>query len=311
MKPRIIFFGTPEFACRILQELIDEGQNIAAAVSQPDKPVGRKHRIEMTPGHRMAEENGIPVLQPEKLRDAADEIRALKPDLILTCAYGQFIPESILKIPSLGCLNVHPSLLPRYRGGAPVHRAILNGDTETGVCLMEMVRAMDAGRVYACVKTPILPDMTTMELNLVLEDIAAKMLREYLPLYLEGKLPGVPQDESAVVLAPNISREEEMVHFAQEDVNAAYNRIRALIDWPVSYGMIEGKRIKFHAARKIECSAAEKPGEVIGFKDGAMVIACRGGYLMIHELQPEGKSRMKASDFANGAGRQLVGKVFE
>ncbi len=311
MKPRIIFFGTPKFACAILQELIDEKQNIVAVVSQPDKPVGRKKVIEKTPVHQLAEENGIPVVQPAKLRSETESVLAYEPDLIITCAYGQFVPESILKAPRYGCLNIHPSLLPKYRGGAPVHRAVMNGDAETGVCLMEMVKAMDAGAVYACCRTPITPDMTTEELNLVLEKDAAALLRENLPLYLEGKLTPQEQDESQVVLAPNISREEEFVRFAEEDVHTAYNHIRALIDWPIACGTIGGKRIKFYRARMEECVHDQAPGTVTGFEEGAMKIAAKGGYIKVLELQMEGKNRMKASDFANGAGRGLIGKAFD
>ena len=311
MKPRIIFFGTSQFACRILQELIDEGQNIAAVVSQPDKPVGRRHTIEKTPVHALAEQYGIPVIQPVKLRAEADSILALEPELIVTCAYGQFVPEIILNAPKYGCLNVHPSLLPKYRGGAPVHRAVMNGDKETGVCLMQMVKAMDAGKVYACCRREILPDMTTEELNLVLEEDAALLLRENLPLYLEGKLPGTEQDEAGVVLAPNISREDEMVRFAEEDVHQAYNHIRALIDWPISYGVVNGKRIKFYRARKEEAAHSCETGTVTGFENGGMRIACKGGFVDILELQMEGKNRMSADAFANGAGRSLIGKQFE
>ncbi len=308
---RIMFFGTPVFACSILEMLMREKYNIVAAVCQPDRPVGRKHIIQATPVHAMAEENNIPVLQPEKLKDEADLIQSYEPDLIITCAYGQFIPTKILKMPKYGCLNIHPSLLPKYRGGAPVHHAVMNGDTETGVCLMEMVKEMDAGKVYARCVVPIGEDMTTEELNLELEKAAAQLLKENLPKYLRGELPGEEQDENGVVIARNISREEEQVHFSEEDVCQAYNHIRALIDWPVSYGMIEGKRVKFFKARKEIKEVSAEPGEVLGFRNGAMEIACKGGIVRIQELQPEGKSRMTADAFANGAGRALVGKKFD
>ena len=169
-SPRIVFFGTPEFACTVLQALIDEEYNIVAAVSQPDKPVGRKHIIESTPVHALAEKYGIPVVQPDKLRQQADEVLAYDPELIVTCAYGQIIPQTILEYPRLGCVNIHPSLLPKYRGGAPIHHAVLNGDEKTGVCLMEMVNKMDAGRVYACHEVMIGEDMTTAELEEILKE---------------------------------------------------------------------------------------------------------------------------------------------
>lgn len=310
-KPRIVFFGTPEFACTVLQALIDEGHQVVAAVSQPDRPVGRKHLIVRTPVHALAEENGIPVLQPEKLRDEADAVLAYDPELIVTCAYGQIVPESILKYPRLGCVNIHPSLLPKYRGGAPIHHAVLNGDDRTGVCLMEMVKKMDAGRVFACHEVKIGEDMTSEELDLKLKEESIRIIREELPRYIAGELEGIEQDEEKVVFAPNISREMEQVHFQEEDVNTAYNHIRALIDWPISYGMLEGKRIKFYKARKEIREHSHVPGEVLGFAEGAMEIAAKGGIIKIYELQPEGKKRMSADQFANGAGRGLNGKVFE
>ncbi len=308
---RIMFFGTPEFACCILQALIDEKYNVIAVVSQPDKPVGRKHRIEPTPVHALAAKYGIDVLQPEKLRDDMDQILAYQPDLIVTCAYGQFVPVKILEAPRLGCVNIHPSLLPKYRGGAPIHHAILNGDKETGVCLMEMVKAMDAGRVWARTVLPIGDDETQAELSARLETASVQLLKEALPKYIAGELEGEPQDEAGVVIAPNIPRELEKVSFQEEDLTKIYNHIRALIDWPVSYGVVDGKRMKFYRVRKQETEHQAQIGEVLGFEKGAMKVACRGGILLVQELQPEGKKRMDAQSFANGAGRELIGKVFE
>ncbi len=308
---KIVFIGTPEFACAILRALKENDYNVIAVVSQPDKPVGRKHILEKTPVHALADEYGIPVLQPVNMRKEADSIIALGADLIITCAYGQFVPEKILKAPEYGCLNIHPSLLPKYRGGAPVHRAVWNGDTVTGVCLMEMVKEMDAGKVYARCETPIDPDDTTETLNLKLERDACELMLKSLPAYFNGELEGVPQDTEGVVLAPNISKEDEQIHFAQEDVHQAYNHLRALIDWPVSYGLIGGKRVKFYRAEKKVCDITEKPGTVLGFNKKAMEIACTGGILRILELQMEGKSKMSAEAFANGAGRSLTGKIFE
>lgn len=308
---RIIFIGTPEFACPILQTLVDEGYNVVAAVCQPDRPTGRKQVITPTPVHALADKLNIPVLQPEKLRAEYQSVLDYEPDLIVTAAYGQIVPEVILKAPRYGCLNIHPSLLPKYRGGAPIHHAVWAGDEKTGVCLMEMVKAMDAGRVYARTEVPIGPDETTSEMYEKLQEASCALVKESLPLYLEGKLEGEPQDESKVVLARNISKEDEMVHFADEDIHQVYNHIRALTDWPLAYGMLDGKRMKFIKVRKQVCETEETPGTVLGFRDHAMEIACRGGILRVLELQPEGKSRMSADAFANGAGRNIPGHVFE
>ncbi len=308
---RIVFLGTPNFARGILESLILNHYNVVGVISQPDKPVGRKHEIKPTPVKELALENNIPVFQPIKLREESHVVIDLQPDLIVTCAYGQIVPDDILQTPKYGCLNIHPSLLPKYRGGAPIQRAIWNGDTETGVCLMEMVKKMDAGRVFARVVHPIHPDITSSELFDELEQVSRKLLIDNLPLYLEGKLEGIKQDEDKVVIARNIAKEEEQVHFSKENVHEVYNHIRALIDAPIAYGMIEGKRMKFYEARMEEKEVNTPSGTIVAFEEGAMIVSCTGGLLKVYELQLEGKSKMKAKDFANGAGRQLVGKRFE
>lgn len=310
-NPRIVFFGTPAFAAGMLKVLIDEKYQVVLAVTQPDKPVGRKKIIQRTPVAALADESGIDVLQPVRLSAQADEILAYQPDLIVTCAYGQFVPTKILDAPALGSLNVHPSLLPKYRGGAPIQRAIMNGDEKTGVCLMEMIKQMDAGRVFARTETAIDPDETGSALFDRLERISAELLRKSLPLYLQGKLEGVPQPEAGVVLAPNIAREEELVSFEKENLETLYNHMRALIEEPYAYGIINGRRLKFCKVRKHACNVPEKPGTVAGFENHAMKIAAEGGYILVYEMQLEGKSRMNADAFANGAGRGLINAVFE
>lgn len=310
-KPRIIFFGTPEFAVSLLQTLLNMQCNVVAAVSQPDRPVGRKHILTPTPIHALCIENHIPCLQPEKLSLQKDDILSYQPELIVTCAYGQFVPTSILSYPRLGCLNIHPSLLPKYRGGAPIHHAIMNGDKVTGVSLMEMVKEMDAGRVYAQVKLPIGEDETQSELSQRLNDASCQLLRDNLQDYIDGKLPGVPQDENLVTIGYNISREEEEVHFASEDIDTLYNHIRGLIDWPVAYGMLENKRVKFYKVRKEKKFIKELPGTVLGFQNHAMHIACINGILKVYELQMEGKKKMDADAFKNGYAQEVCGKVFE
>ncbi len=308
---RIVFFGTPIFACSILQTLIDDAYNVVAVVSQPDKPQGRKKQLVETPVKQLAKKYGIDVVQPERLSKQAEEVLAYKPDLIVTCAYGQMVPSSILDAPKYGCLNIHPSLLPKYRGGAPVHHAIMNGDEMTGVCLMEMVKAMDAGDVFARCFTPIDPDETTETLNEKLKKDACKLLHDSLPLYLDGKLEREVQDESQVVIARNISREEEFVSFAKEDLHTLYNHIRALIDWPIAYGIVDENRMKFYKVRIEEKEVHEQAGTILGFEKDAMLVACKGGILKVYDLQIAGKKRMDASAFANGAGRNLIGHVFE
>lgn len=310
-KPRIVFFGTPEFACVILQTLIDEKQNVVAVVSQPDRPVGRKHIIQPTPVHALANQYGIPTVAPEKLSADIDCVLQYKPDLIITCAYGQFVPTSILNVPRLGCLNIHPSLLPKYRGGAPIHHAIMHGDNETGVSLMEMTKAMDAGKVYAQTHLSIGEDETMEELNIRLEESSKDLIRDFLPKYIAGELPGIEQDPNLVTFGYNITKEEEKVSFQTEELPSLYNHIRGLINWPVAYGLVDGKRMKFLKVRKEELNSSKQPGTILGFEEDYMQIACIGGILKVYELQPEGKGKMDAKAYANGAGRNMIGKIFD
>ena len=310
-QTRIIFFGTTEFASGILQTLIDEGYNVVAVVSQPDKPVGRKHTIQMTPTHALADQYQIPVIQPDLLKEHVDDVLRYEPELILTCAYGQFVPVRILEYPRFGCINVHPSLLPKYRGGAPIHHAVMDGETETGVSLIQMTKAMDAGDIYARVTTPLGKDETMAELNERLLVLSKQLVKENLEDYIAGKLVGEPQDDNKVILGLNITKEEEKVHFAVEDVQTLYNHIRGLIDWPMPYGVVDGKRMKFCKVRMRKEDHQVKPGEILGFKNHAMEVASIGGIIEVYELQPEGKSRMSADAYANGAGRNMIGKVFE
>ena len=276
-KTRIIFFGTPEFAVSILQTLIDLNCNVVACVSQPDRPVGRKHVITPTPVHALCIEHNIPCIQPEKLSKEVDAVFAYEPELIITCAYGQFVPGTILNYPKYGCINIHPSLLPKFRGGAPIHHAIMASETKTGVSLMQMIQKMDAGKVYAQVELPIGEDETQQELSVRLNHAACQLLKDNL----------------------------------QDYIHKIYDHIRALIDWPIAYGVLDGNRIKFHKVRKQVCEVSQKAGEVIGFKDHALEVACIGGILKIYELQMEGKKKMDADAFKNGYASEVRGKVFE
>ena len=310
-KPRMIFFGTPEFAVSILQTVIDMECNVVAVVSQPDRPVGRKHVLTPTPVHALADQYDIPCLQPEKLTENIDMILDYQPDIILTCAYGQFVPSKILSYPKLGCINIHPSLLPKFRGGAPIHHAIMAGEKQTGVSIMEMVKKMDAGKVYAQVTLDIGEDETQAELSQRLNVAACQLLKDSLQDYMDGKLPGIEQDEEKVIIGNNISREEEEVHFSLEDIDEIYNHIRGLIDWPIAYGKLDGKRIKFYKVRKEKKDVHEQAGTVLGFKDHALEITCQNGILKVYELQMEGKKRMDADAFKNGYANEVIGKVFE
>ncbi len=306
----IIFMGTPIFACGILQALIDEKYNVVAVVSQPDKKVGRKQEVVNTPVKKLALQHNIPVIQPERIKEDYDEILSYKPDLIITCAYGQMVPEVILNYPKYGCVNVHASLLPKYRGGAPIHKCIIDGETQTGITIMKMVKKMDAGCMYLQNTVDILEEETTETLHDKLVIAGSELIKEFIPLYINGKINGVEQDENLVTYAYNISKEDEFVSFCKEDIKNIYNQIRGLISWPVGYGIINNRRIKFHKVRINLCNHDYKYGEVIGYDDG-MQIACNGGIICIDELQLEGKAKMSYKDFINGYGKTLIGLCFE
>lgn len=309
MKNRVLFMGTPEFAVSILQCLLDQDIEVVGVVSQPDKPVGRKQILTPTPVKTLALAHQVPVYQPNKIKELAPIIEALKLDLIVTCAYGQFIPSMILEAPKYGSVNVHASLLPKYRGGAPIHKAIINGDTETGVTLMRMVKAMDAGAMIASVKVAITEDDDVGSLHDKLKVAGAALLKENLNHLLSTNVTEIPQDESQVTFAFNITPEEEFVSF-KRDVRVVYNHIRGLSPWPIGHGLINGKKLKLIKAFKIVEAHDHPLGEFVAFEKG-LKIACEGGYVVITQCQYEGKERMDAAAFYNGLGKTLIHGIFE
>ncbi len=309
-KTRIIYMGTPNFSCGMLDALIEMKANVVAVVSQPDKPVGRKRELQETPVKKRAQLYGIPVIQPKNIKEEYEEILKYEPDLIITCAYGQIVPKVILEAPILGCVNIHASLLPKYRGGAPIHMAIINGEKETGITLMYMIEKMDAGAILAQKKVYIEEEDTTESLYDKLEDAGRLLLFEKLDDFIKGKLKAIEQDEAQVSYAWNISKEQEFVSF-NRTTKEVYNHIRGLISWPVGYGLINGKKVKFH---QVDFELKEHkvlPGTLLGFEDNVILITTKDGYIKAKVLQIEGKSRVSAKEFYNGAGRNLVNQRFE
>lgn len=309
MNKKIIFMGTPDFACTILERLLYGNDNVVAVVSQPDKKVGRKQQLQPTPVKELAVAHQIPVLQPVSIRHDYQDILSYHPDIIITCAYGQMIPQEVLEAPVYGSINVHASLLPKLRGGAPIHKAIINGDHKSGVSIMRMVDKMDAGAVMAQCEVPILETDTTGDLYARLKTAGAELLMESLPSIFDGTAVFVEQDEKEATFAYNISKEEEKIGF-HRPVRDVYNHIRGLIPAPIGYGVIQGKKIKFHQVRMISQLHSYLPGECIGMLEGGFAIACKDGFLIADKLQMEGKSAMDAKSFYNGAGKQLVGNCF-
>ncbi|MBR2552784.1 MAG: methionyl-tRNA formyltransferase [Erysipelotrichaceae bacterium] len=301
--------GTPEFAQTVLQKLLENDFPVVGVVTQPDAYVGRKKILTYSPVKKLALEHNIPVLQPVKIRLDYQAVLDLRPTLIITCAYGQIIPQILLDAPKYGCINTHGSLLPKYRGGAPIQRAIINGETETGITLMYMDAKMDEGDILVQKTLPIAKDDTSTSLFRKLSYLAADMLVENLEAILKGEIRPVKQDHSQATYAYNLKKIDEMIDFSRPAEEIA-NQIRGLSEEPGAYGVIAGEKLKLFVPDHIDEATAE-PGTVVGMKDGMLCIACGKGSLLVREVQPEGKKRMPAKDFYNGKGKSLTGKQFE
>ena len=308
MNKRVLFMGTPDFAVSLLHALLESDVEVVAVVSQPDKPIGRKQMMTPTPVNRCALEQGIPVYQPLKIKELTQFIVELKLDLIVTCAYGQFIPSTILETPRFKAVNVHASLLPKYRGGAPIHKALINGEKETGVTLMRMVKQMDAGDILAMQVVPITEDDDVGSLHDKLMVAGSQLLKAQLPNLFNQELPSFPQDESLVSYAYNITPAEEFISF-NRDVKQVYNHIRGLSPWPIGYGLINGKKLKLIKAFKMIEEHPYLGGEFVSYENG-LKIACNGGFVVITQCQFEGKEKMDAGAFYNGLGKSLLHGIF-
>lgn len=307
---RVIFMGTTPFSCVILQQLLDDGYDVVAVVTQPDRPFGRKKILKASSVKELALKNEIDVLQPVKIRTDFEEVLSYKPDLIITCAYGQIVPKVILDYPQFGCLNVHASLLPKFRGGAPIHWSIIRGEKETGVTLMHMDVGMDSGDMLAFQSVPIDEDDTMGHVEAKLMEVSKILIHEDLKDYLDGKLERQKQNDEAVTLAYTIQRDDEYISF-NRNVDEVYNHIRGLIPWPVGYGVVEEQTIKLHGASKIMKDHQHELGTIVSVEPDGMMVAAKGGYIVLTRIQLSGKPAMDIKDFANGVGRDWEGKMFE
>ncbi|MDB4905867.1 MAG: Methionyl-tRNA formyltransferase [Gemmatimonadetes bacterium] len=305
---RVLFWGTPEFAVPPLRALLGEGFDVVGVVTQPDKAVGRSRSTLQPPAVKVvALEEGLPVLQPEKPRGEAFEqqLRELAPDVSVVVAYGHLLPEAVIATPRLGTLNIHASLLPRWRGAAPIQAALLHGDAETGVCIMRMVRALDAGPVLISRSTPILDDEAYGELQMRLSELGAMALIEALALLELGASAEAPQDASLVTYAPKIEREATRVDFTQ-DASAVSRQVRAYDPRPGAFGTLDGRDVKLFCARVVDAQGT--PGEVLAIDGEGAVIACGTGAIRVGGLQPSGKARLTPSDWARGRGITIGGR---
>jgi len=299
-----LFMGTPGFAVSSLEALLDAGYNVVGVVTQPDRPVGRKQVLTPPPVKEAALRHGLAVLQPEKIKAEAalDEVLALAPDLIVTAAYGQILPKRLLEAPRFGCINVHASLLPKYRGGAPIHKAIVEGEKESGVTIMYMVEALDAGDMLAEVVVPIEERDTVGSLHDKLAAAGAALLIDTVPRLMAGELAAEPQDHAAATFAPNIKRTDERIDWTRT-AEQIYNQVRGLNPWPVAFTTCGGKVWKIWWVEKLAAgSEGKEPGTIVAREEDGLVVACGSGAVKITELQPEGKKRMSALDFLRGAG---------
>jgi methionyl-tRNA formyltransferase len=303
---KIVFMGTPDFSVPVLQSLLQADYDVIAVVTQPDRPVGRKRVLTPPPVKAEALKHGIPVYQPEKIRNQQelDEILALNPDLIVTAAFGQILPKELLEAPTHGCINVHASLLPELRGGAPIHYSIIQGKKKTGVTIMYMVEKLDAGDMISQVEVEIEEHDHVGTLHDKLSAAGSKLLVETLPDLLEGKLTAAKQDDSKATFARNIKREQEKIDWTKSG-EEIYNHIRGMHPWPVAYTTLDGSVMKIWWGEKLSRHSS-KPGEILEVqKDGFVVSTGNETAIKITDLQPSGKKRMSAVDYLRGAGAHL------
>ena len=299
---RILFMGTPDFAVPSLEALAAAGHQLVGAFSQPDKPKNRGMKLQLTPVKVCAQGLGVPVFQPAKLRDgtALETIRQLDPELIVVAAYGRILPQEILDYPKFGCINVHSSLLPKYRGAAPIHWAILNGDQETGVTIMHMALALDAGDIIAQRATPIDPNETVEELHDRLAQLGAQLLVDTVAEIAAGTAGRTPQAEDQVTLAPMLSRALSPMDFTRP-ARALHDQVRGLIPWPAAVTELGGVRCKILATTVLDETTGKAPGSVIAADKKGLKLACGGGtVLRIDRLQADGGKRLAAADYLRG-----------
>jgi methionyl-tRNA formyltransferase len=298
---RVVFMGTPEFAVNVLNGLI-ENYDVVGIVSQPDKEVGRKRVLTPTPVKEIGLKHNIDVVQPISVRKEYQTVLDFKPDLIVTCAYGQIIPEEILNYPKLGCINVHASLLPKYRGGAPIHRAIINGEKETGITIMYMDKGMDTGNIISQKSIRIENDDNLETLSDKLSVLGEKLLLETLPSIIDGTNDSIKQDESLVTYGYNIKPEEEHIDFNKTSLEI-YNLVRGLSPMIGAYFLIDGERMKVYKCR-IGTNKYDNIGVINQiYKDG-IGISTSDGEIILEEIQPFGKKKMDVSSYLNGINKE-------
>jgi methionyl-tRNA formyltransferase len=300
---RVVFFGTPGFAVPSLEALLGSRHAVAGVVTQPDRPRGRGHRVSDSPVKRVALASGVPVLQPERLKDETflAAFRTWNADIGVVAAYGKILPAAVLATPALGLINVHASILPRHRGAAPVHRAVMAGDRETGVSIMRVVQALDAGGVFATAVRPIAPDETSAEVEGDLARIGAALLLRVLDEVAAGTATEVPQDDAAATYAHRLRKEEGLIDW-RAPAGAIHNQVRGLQPWPMAWTFLDGRRVILVRTRVAADAAASgrAPGSIVQVAGEAFRVQTGSGLLDVLAVQPEGRRAMGARDFAAG-----------
>lgn len=299
---RIVFFGTPEFAVPTLRELLESRHHVVAVVSQPDRPKGRGQHLLPTPTKQLAESRGVPVLQPSKLSDETflRAIEELQPDLGVVAAYGRILPDALLQVPRYGMINVHASLLPAYRGAAPVHRAVIAGESETGVSIMRVVKELDAGPVFAAARLAIEEDATSPEVEARLAELGAKLLADVVEHMAAGRAVEVPQDHAGATHAAKITKDEGRIDWTLP-AKAIHNLVRGLQPWPMVSIWIDGVRHLVHRTRVSDDRAVAAPGTIVAASHGRLAIVAGDGRVVdVLRIQAEGRRAMTAAEFLAG-----------
>ena len=305
---RVIFMGTPDFAVPSLEKLLASGYEICAVYTQPDKPKGRGHKLQAPPVKELALQHGIPVFQPPTLRkeEIQEEIRGWCADVIVVVAYGKLLPKAVLDAPKLGCINVHGSLLPKYRGAAPIQWTVIHGDKTAGVTIMFMVEGLDTGDMLLKAETPVGPEETAGELFDRLKDLGADLLLTTLEQLETGTLSAIPQNEAEATLAPMLSKELSVIDWTRP-AQELHDLIRGLNPWPSAYSFLDGKKMKLHASRVISETGA--PGKAF-VKNGKLCVYCGNDALELVEIQTENGKRMDGKSYLLGHPLQ-EGSCFE
>lgn len=305
---RIVFMGTPDFAVPSLLMLLEEGYNVVGVVTQPDRPKGRKRVLTPPPVKVEAEKRGIPVYQPERMRqaEAVAHFAEFEPDLVVTAAFGQILPKSVLELPKHGCINVHGSLLPKYRGGAPIQHAIMNGEPSTGVTIIYMAQGIDTGDMISKVELPITDEDNAGTIFEKLSVAGAELLKATLPDLLAGRLTAVPQNHEEATVAPNIRREDEQIDWSRPAADL-FNQIRGLNPWPGAFTTWNGENFKVWQSSKPVAgkqsggsASGQKPGTVLSITEEGIEVAAGEGTIRLTQVQPAGKKALSAAEFKRG-----------